>query len=189
MIPSSPEGSQAISSWKNAIYNDFAARMKWTVSSDYIKANHHPHIVLNGDSTKNMIEMSVHAGSSLILNARNTYDPDGNNLMYKWTFYKEPSSYKGELQMNTSVKDVCKITIPEDADGKSIQIILEVTDDGTPALTSYRRIVVSPDTTSGINNIKTDEESNRKYNIEGQLVSNDYKGLSIVNGRKVLGKF
>lgn len=173
MIPSSPEGSQAISYWKNAIYNDFAARMKWTVSSDYTKANHHPHIVLNGDSTKNMIEMSVRAGSSLILDARNTFDPDGNNLMYKWTFYKEASSYKGELQMNTSVKDVCKIAIPEDADGKSIHIILEVTDDGTPALTSYRRIVVSPDTTSGISNIKTDEESNRKYNIEGQLVSND----------------
>jgi|WetSurMetagenome_2_1015567.scaffolds.fasta_scaffold09128_5 hypothetical protein len=188
MIPSAKEGSQAISNWKNAIYNDFAARMKWTVNSDYAKANHHPHIVLNGDSTKNIIEMSVHAGGSLILNASKTFDPDGNNLMYKWIFYKEPSSYKGELQMNTSVKDVCKIAIPEDADGKSIHIILEVTDDGTPALTSYRRIVISPDNTSDISNIKVDEKTNKKYNIEGQLVSNDYNGVSIVNGRKALGK-
>ena len=102
--------------------------------------------------------MSVHAGGSLILNASKTFDPDGNKLMYKWIFYKEPSSYKGKLQMNTSVKDVCKIVIPEDAYGKSIHIILEVTDDGTPALTSYRRIVIFPDNTSGIGNIKVDEK-------------------------------
>ena len=82
-------------------------------------------------------------GKTLTLDARKSSDPDGNGLSCKWIFYKEPSTYKEELQLDTSEKGVCKIAIPENAAGKTIHIILELTDDGSPALTAYRRVIVS----------------------------------------------
>ena len=36
------------------------------------------------------------------------------------------------------------LTIPSDAAGKNFHVICEVTDDGTPSLTGYRRIVFQP---------------------------------------------
>jgi len=53
------------------------------------------------------------------------------------------------LQLDTSEKGVCKIAIPENAAGKTIHIILELTDDGSPALTAYRRVIVSPTNVQG----------------------------------------
>jgi hypothetical protein len=42
---------------------------------------------------------------------------------------------------NSSVK--AKLAIPEDAGGKTIHIILEVRDNGTPELLAYRRMVLN----------------------------------------------
>jgi hypothetical protein len=36
------------------------------------------------------------------------------------------------------------LTIPPDAAGKTFHVICEVTDNGTPNLTSYRRIIFQP---------------------------------------------
>jgi len=35
------------------------------------------------------------------------------------------------------------LRIPKDAGGKSIHVILEVTDNGSPSLAAYRRVIVS----------------------------------------------
>lgn len=37
-----------------------------------------------------------------------------------------------------------QVYIPQDAAGKELHIICEVTDNGTPALTSYRRVIIRP---------------------------------------------
>ena len=37
---------------------------------------------------------------------------------------------------------LCHVAVPHDASGKTIHLILEVTDDGTPNLTAYKRIVL-----------------------------------------------
>ena len=143
MLPSAGEGAEAIIKWQSAIFNDFAARMLWTVTESYSKANHHPVGVIDGDSTLNVISKEAVCGKTLALDARKSSDPDGNGLSCKWIFYKEPSTYKEELQLDTSEKGVCRIAIPENAAGKTIHIILELTDDGSPALTAYRRVTVS----------------------------------------------
>ena len=36
------------------------------------------------------------------------------------------------------------VEVPTDSAGKSFHVICEVTDDGTPPLTSYRRIIFEP---------------------------------------------
>ena len=50
-------------------------------------------------------------------------------------------SYNGPLDILPS-KPVQTIMIPDDAGGKTIHIVLKVTDNGKPSLTSYRRIVL-----------------------------------------------
>ena len=50
-------------------------------------------------------------------------------------------SYNGPLDILPS-KSVQTIMIPDDAGGKTIHIVLKVTDNGKPSLTSYRRIVL-----------------------------------------------
>ncbi len=58
-------------------------------------------------------------------------------------FYDEPSSYNGFVDINNSTSSSAIIEIPEDAGGKTIHIVLQVSDDGTPNLYAYRRIILT----------------------------------------------
>lgn len=143
MHGSSKEGCNAINKWKQHIWNNFAARMLWTTTDDYNVVNHHPHAVLNGDRSLKCIFMKVKAGGYLDLNAGGSSDPDGNKLIYQWSIYKEAGSYKGEVNIEGSNSEKCKVHIPADASGQTIHIILELTDEAIPALTAYRRVVLN----------------------------------------------
>ncbi|MBN2036711.1 MAG: DUF1593 domain-containing protein [Chitinispirillaceae bacterium] len=126
--------------YKEALYNNFAARMIWNTTSDYLKANHHPVIVINGDSTRHFIEIKGAVGTKVALDASGSYDPDNNSLSYSWEHFKESSSIT-TLTMEGSSSSKLTVTIPSGS-GKEAHIILSVTDNGTPKLTMYRRIIV-----------------------------------------------
>ena len=82
--------------WIGAIQNDFAARADWCVKS-FKEANHPPVVHL-----KNALDISAKPGNKIMLNATGTYDPDGNNLSYKWWQYEEAgylSTAKLKLQI------------------------------------------------------------------------------------------
>ena len=143
MIPSAPEGVNAITRWKNDIYNDFAVRMQWTVCSSFKDANHHPVVVLGEKNEKGILEMEVKAGKKVFLNAMKSYDPDNDKLTYIWDYYKEPSTYNGDIELNTSGHNVCSVIVPKDAANHTIHIILRVVDSGVPSLTSYKRIILN----------------------------------------------
>ncbi len=145
MYGSSKEGIEAINKWKQHILNNFAARMLWTTTEDYLAVNHHPVAIVDGDSSLKCLHKKAKAGNSLTFDASDSKDPDGNQLDYKWFVYNEPSTYKDSITVEESSSPKCKILIPSDASGKIIHLILEITDTGTPALTVYRRIVISVD--------------------------------------------
>jgi hypothetical protein len=114
-----------------------------TNTNKYEDANHQPIAVLNGDNTRQMLNIKTTAGSIIELSAFGSNDPDGDSVTYSWLFYEEPSSYKGTLSIQNSSSLNTKLEIPNDANGKIMHIILEIHDNGSPKRYTYCRIIVS----------------------------------------------
>ena len=128
--------------WRLAMYNDQICRMDWC-SKPFEEANHHPHAVINGDSTNAILRISALAGEELSFDASASADPDGDLLIFKWWIYQEAGTYPGHIWISDPDKDTTTITIPTGAGSKQIHLILEVSDENTIAsLFDYRRIVV-----------------------------------------------
>lgn len=136
------EKAGAIKRWSKGYDNDFAARMDWSITSKYEEANHHPVAVVNGDASQRVIEVAAIAGSSVKLTAEGSSDPDKNELTCVWSVYEEPGSYKGSVSIKDSSSSIATVVIPADAGGKSIHVILELHDNGSPNLHAYRRVII-----------------------------------------------
>lgn len=134
-----------VARWRPAFQNDFMARVKWAIEP-YENANHNPHIVLNGLSDKQPLFLSKSTGDVVELDASSSQDPDGDDLHFDWFVYEEIYKPKTPILLEMEAgKEKVRLKVPDLHNGESIHIILEVTDNGTPALTSYRRIVISYD--------------------------------------------
>lgn len=143
MYGNTDEGTQAILRWNKGYNNDFAARMDWSITSNYGEANHHPVAVLNENTKREVLSITAGAGTTIELSAVGSYDPDGDTLSYLWSFYKEAGSYKGSVRIANNLSAKAQLKIPKDAVGETLHIILEVVDNGSPNLYAYRRIIVT----------------------------------------------
>jgi hypothetical protein len=128
--------------WAAHLQNDFKARLDWCVTPRE-KANHAPIPHCQGDATGKILHVNAAAGAGLRLTAAGTSDPDGNRLRYRWYVYREAGSYAGAVLLRDDTSPQAALDIPANAVGRTIHVILEVTDDGDPTLTRYRRIVVT----------------------------------------------
>jgi hypothetical protein len=136
-----PEGRAAVTRWQPAYQADFAARLDWCVRA-HGEVNHPPRAVLNGDRTRVVLSLKAAPGQVLTLDANGTTDPDGHALTYRWWTYAEAGSYRGSIALPSNPGPKITFTVPADAAGTDIHLVLQVTDAGTPELTSYRRVVV-----------------------------------------------
>ena len=128
--------------WRQAFFNDFQCRMDWC-KQPFEKANHHPVIVLNGVKEDQIVRMVAATGDSISLDASASVDPDQDNLRYSWWNYREAGDYEKPLESADSDQPMINVVIPDDAAGKQLHIILEVSDDNAVAsMTNYRRIVI-----------------------------------------------
>jgi hypothetical protein len=130
--------------WVIGAQNDFAARADWCVK-EYDEANHAPVAAFNGTTKYSgppILNIEAIPGQTISLDASGSTDPDNNNLLYKWWVYKEGGSYGKAVSVNNSSSQQASITIPSDASGKTIQVLIEVTDDGDPPLKGYRRAMI-----------------------------------------------
>lgn len=143
MYGNTSEKADAIKRWSTGYDNDFAARMDWSITRRYDEANHHPVAVVNGNGLKKVLKLSAAPGSTVILDAEDSSDPDKDALNFAWIFYREPSSYVGEVTIENSSTSTATVAIPEDASGKKLHVILELSDSGTPSLYAYRRVIIN----------------------------------------------
>ncbi len=117
--------------------NDFAARADWCVMSPE-EANHAPEVSVDGS-----LDISAKAGETVQLNGE-AIDPDGDALSYKWWQYQEAGTYDNVVSIEKANTSDAEITIPEDVQpGQTIHLILEVTDNGSPELKKFARVIVT----------------------------------------------
>jgi len=127
-------GRATVYRWRPTFQNNFAARMDWCMN-DYEDANHAPVAKIAGGLHRN-----VQPGETVNLTATAS-DPDGHTLAYRWWHYSDASSIDAQVTIaNSDSPDQAGFVIPDEP-SKDIHIILEVTDNGSPPLTGYDRIV------------------------------------------------
>ncbi|MDO9554228.1 DUF1593 domain-containing protein [Rhodonellum sp.] len=124
-----------------AIFNNFAARMDWAKEG---KGNRNPIVAIDGDFSLDIITKNTPQGTKIVLDASASSDPDGDTLNYKWWTQPEAGTYNGTVNLLNSNSNKVTIEIPANSAGKNFHVVCEVTDNGTPKLTSYRRIIVEP---------------------------------------------
>jgi len=118
-----------------AVMNGLAARFQWSVISKYSDANHYPVI-------KGIDKISAKAGEKVTLKCT-VSDPDKDKLALNWKQYKV-GTYKGTINVDKPFAATTTVTIPADAmSGQTLHFVLEATDDGTPHLNIYHRIIVT----------------------------------------------
>ena len=130
--------------WREAFQHDFVARMDWCVKP-YAQANHPPVPKLAHPA-----ERTAKVGERIELNAVGTSDPDGDTLSYQWFYYPEAGSYTissgrtgNPITITNSDQPQASFVIPKSQRLGTLHIILAVTDQGTPALTRYKRLIIN----------------------------------------------
>lgn len=129
--------------WAAHLQNDFRARLDWCAAPSFKDANHPPVPHCHGDGSRKTLVADAAAGATVRLTADGTVDPDGDRLTYRWYIYKGAGTYRGDVTIRDATRPQVALDVPADARGKTIHVILEVTDSGTPPLTRYRRVIVT----------------------------------------------
>lgn len=143
--------------WRTAFQHEFAARMDWTIKA-FAQANHNPVVTVNGKDGTAPITIETQVGQTITLDASGTKDPDGNKLNYQWFHYEEagfvPRANMAAIAISQS--NTARATVTATATCRPgwrpmnrpcptgvAHVILAVTDNGSPALTSYRRVILN----------------------------------------------
>lgn len=125
-----------------ATFNNFAARMDWAAEG---RGNRNPVVLVNGDDRLNNLTIRPKPGSTVVLDASASSDPDGDSLAFHWGIQPEAGTYTGELEISVHTSSKITFRVPSGSAGKCIHLICEVTDNGVHPLTSYRRIIIEPE--------------------------------------------
>ena len=113
-----------------------AARMKWSVTPNYEDANHYPELT-------GPLNISAKPGEEIEINATAT-DPDGDQLDINWWYFPVGTYEGAALSVDSQDTAHTTFSIPEDAKtGDTIHLVLQSIDHGTPALTKYRRTIIT----------------------------------------------
>ncbi len=133
----------AVSRWRPAFQRDFQARLDWCRTAARDSANHSPQVVVNGNSVAEPYYVNAAPGERIQIDASQSQDPDNDRLDFFWWIYPEAGGLQKAPILENAQSQISSLTLPLAWNGATVHVILEVTDDGLPPLTAYRRIILS----------------------------------------------
>jgi hypothetical protein len=85
------------------------------------------------------------------LSAQGSSDPDGNALSYEWFYYPEAGTFSVQtgrtgapIEIQNATSPQASFIVPKNAfKAGTLHVILAVTDNGSPVLTRYRRVIIT----------------------------------------------
>jgi hypothetical protein len=111
--------------------------MKWSVTPKFTDANHEPVVHINGP-----LKVVAYPGQQIKLFG-SVSDPDGNTVSVRW-WYFDMNDNVSKPEISSPAALQTEVLIPKDAiRDQSYHLILEATDNGSPALTSYQRVIIT----------------------------------------------
>lgn len=129
--------------WRDAIQDDFAARMQWTLNRSISEVSHPPKVRINGSAGPSSLQYQLRANESLILDAGNTCDADhpedASQLEFEWFAYPFPAGF-----IRQSALSIRPLAPPPGTDG-----ILAVNEAGFSNVTLGTKVEVSLTTDLG----------------------------------------
>ncbi len=125
--------------WRPAFQSDYAARLDWCVKP-FEGANHPPVVRIQGARLR-----SVKPGEIIVLDASGTSDPDGHRLTYDWTLYPPDAAIARHVTIRDGGTSSPRVEVGPVPVGERISVLLRITDEGTPSLTRYGRILLQSD--------------------------------------------
>jgi len=141
-VPDRPEVEQISSAMGTAVtpamWNLLAARMDWARSGT---GNRPPLIIVDDDAGWRPLQRIVKSGDSIRIDASKTRDEESDKLTFRWEVLAVPgASFEGVALSDPTARFV-ELRVPAAAAGKTIHLLLTVTDDGAGHhLTAWRRI-------------------------------------------------
>ncbi|KAK7994560.1 hypothetical protein PG991_016148 [Apiospora marii] len=128
--------------WRQAYQHDFAARMQWTANAgaDSAKQNNHaPVAVVNGTCGPDPVKLPFHLGEA---------------LAFDWFHYREVTERMQEGVVTKVSEDIAVKKLDqaggmvslEPLKNQTMHVILSVMDKRDMGLTTYRRIILTPET-------------------------------------------
>ena len=122
--------------WRPAFQADFAARLDWCIKP-HAGANHPPVVRIRGER-----ERKAKAGNVVDIDAGSSTDPDGDGLDFSWGVYPIDPDVAGQVIIEGRDTPRTRVVFPRMLAGKTIPILLAVSDRGRPRLTRYGRVLI-----------------------------------------------
>ncbi|KAF7369387.1 DUF1593-domain-containing protein [Mycena venus] len=104
------ENKASIWRWRDAMQDDFAERIQWTLTNNFSAVAHPPILVINGHGGPDPVFMKATENGTFILDASDTIDvdrpQDDSQLDYAWLLYIDvttsaPLPYPGEIKLES----------------------------------------------------------------------------------------
>lgn len=136
-----PSASYAAARWFPDAQRDFAARLRWSKTSDFAAANHAPEIRLATPAT-----LVAGPGASVIVEAE-VSDPDGDDTRLVWREDKDAGegNESGAFTYTDSARTEFTLAGALEP-GREVHLIVEARDvriDDQPSLVRYARVVIT----------------------------------------------
>ncbi len=133
-----PRTAAVAASFFVAAENDFADRLKWSVTPKFSDANHPPLVRIDGP-----LALTANPGSTIRLKGE-VSDPDHDSVAVTWWQYNDAGTFPSNIVFSDPAALATAFRVPVNAQpGQTIQVILQATDKGTPPLTRYQRVIIT----------------------------------------------